>query len=118
MKANHTVIKETVQEFLRSQSSEVVATYINNAITMHREQLKMYATVGYHADNTPEQEVFAYISLAEPHGATQLELTGFACQDDQINFRKKVHLFVDKDMYLVETLLCVLYTNIVEALVV
>lgn len=118
MKANHEVIKETVQEFLRSQSPEVIARYINDAITMHRVQLKMYASVGYHDDTDTRREAFAYISLAEPYGANQLELTGFKCQDEHINYKQKVHLFVDKDALLVETLLCVMYANIVETIVV
>jgi hypothetical protein len=118
MKANHEVIKETVQEFLRSQSSDTIARYINDAITMHRVQLKMYASIGYKTEVETDQEAFAYIALAEPSGPQHLELTGFKCIDDQINFKQKVHLILEKDAFVIQTLLCVLYTNIVEALVV
>lgn len=116
MKANHSIIRDTVLELVHSQSAAQTAEYINNAISMHRQlYTTFYPTVGYIPG---QEEEFVYIFYAEPstQAPHEILLTGFKCINKHLDKSRKLRLVVAQNSKFIQDLLILLYTNIAEAI--
>jgi len=109
MKADHQIIRETVRALVQHESAESIANYINTAIGMHRTCCK---------NIRPTIEIdhaHIFVFYAE-HLSGMIEITGFQEKEHVLDQTHKIRMQLQKDSLAIQSLLCVLYANIVQTL--